>query len=74
MNQPTTPGGRTQPTMPTKPCPHCGDAMPAARGVCPACGGMTTWFKVRLSLGCISISLAFGGILVMLWLALQASN
>jgi ssDNA-binding Zn-finger/Zn-ribbon topoisomerase 1 len=35
-----------------RPCPACGKPLGLYRGVCPECGHMTTWFQVRLLLGC----------------------
>lgn len=54
----------------TKPCPQCGRPMPKQRGVCAECGGMTTWFKVRLAVGCISMLLAVLGMAAVIALAL----
>lgn len=42
----------------SRPCPNCGEALHRGRGVCPACGHMSTWFKVRLYGGCAGILLA----------------
>jgi len=57
----------------TKPCPACGKSMPRQRGVCPECGHMSPWFKIRLGVGCVSIAIGFSGMLLMLYLALSAS-
>lgn len=50
----------------TQPCAKCGQQMPAARSVCPHCGHMTTWFRVRLVLGCGSLLL--GGLTILGWI------
>jgi len=42
------------------------------RGVCPECGFMTPWFRIRLYGGCFGIILAVCGILALFlwtWLA-----
>jgi uncharacterized OB-fold protein len=37
---------------PTRICAACGKEIHANRGVCPECGHVTTWFQVKLMLGC----------------------
>ena len=39
----------------TRVCPLCAKPLPKNRGVCPECGGMTNWFKMRLVFGCVSV-------------------
>ena len=51
----------------TRPCPQCGEPMGKTRGVCPECGHMTAWFKVRLFIGGFFALLALFGILLMLF-------
>ena len=43
----------------TKPCPACEKEIPANRGVCPECGHQSTWFKMRLYLGCLGVLFGF---------------
>lgn len=57
---------------PTKECLNCHQQMPKARGVCPHCGYQTTWFKVRIGLGCISLLIAVLGMVGMLMIALSS--
>lgn len=54
----------------TKPCRQCGKPMPRERGVCPHCGEMTPWFRVRFLVGCASVVIALIGMLIMLIRAL----
>ena len=49
----------------TRVCPECEAKVHVHRGVCPECGHMTTWFKVRLYVGCGSLLLAGIGFLAM---------
>ncbi len=51
-------------------CAACGEEIPRGRGVCAACGKATTWFKIRLGLGCAFALFAFLGILAMILTAL----
>ena len=43
------------------------EPMGKTRGVCPECGHMTAWFKVRLFIGGFFALLALFGILLMLF-------
>lgn len=52
----------------TRPCQRCGKDMPASRSVCPECGHTSTWFKLRVVVGCLSLGL--GGLAILLSLAL----
>lgn len=52
----------------TKPCPDCGEAMGINRGVCPKCGHMTGWFKIRLYVGGAFVLVAFLGLMFMAYL------
>lgn len=52
----------------TRKCQACGKDMPAARSVCPECGHMSTWFKLRVFVGCASLTL--GGLAILISLAL----
>lgn len=49
-----------------RPCPSCGKPLGAYRGVCPDCGHMTTWFQLRLLLGCGGMIFALLAVLLML--------
>jgi hypothetical protein len=42
------------------------------RGVCPECGHMTTWFKVRFYVGGCFVVIAFLGLMFMAFLAITA--
>lgn len=53
-----------------KACAGCGKPMGAGRGVCPECGHMTTWFKLRFYVGGGCAVVALLGILLMLIMAL----
>jgi predicted amidophosphoribosyltransferase len=55
----------------TKLCPGCQEPMPQRRGVCPACGHMTAWFKVRLGVGCGSVLAMTIGWILLWFLARQ---
>lgn len=52
----------------TRPCPQCGKEVHAARGVCPECGYMSTWFKARVGIGCLFLGL--GGLAILANIAL----
>ena len=43
-------------------CRGCGAPLPPSRGVCPECGHVTTWFKVRFLAGCLFALLAIAGV------------
>lgn len=58
--------------QPGRTCPACGAPLPAGREVCPSCGHISRWFKVRLWGGCIFALLAFAGVIGMLIMALYA--
>lgn len=64
----------SSPASPTKPCPECGKPMPANRGVCPNpdCTYASTWFKVRLYLGCAGVLIGLVLIAIMAWMAMHA--
>lgn len=57
----------------TKPCAQCGQPMGRTRGVCPECGHMTPWFKIRLFAGGGCAIIAFIGILIMLFAAIGSN-
>lgn len=46
----------------TKFCGGCGAPLPPGRGVCPECGYVSTWFKVRFLVGCFFALLAIAGV------------
>ena len=52
----------------TRPCQGCGKDMPVTRSVCAECGYTTTWFKLRVAVGCLSLGL--GGLAILASLAL----
>lgn len=60
----------SEPPSYTKLCPNCGKPMPKQRGVCPECGGMTSWFKVRMALGCVAVGIFVLGLVSMVLAAL----
>jgi len=43
------------------------------RGVCAECGHQTTWFKIRLTVGCAGALFAFIIISIMLYKALTGT-
>jgi len=51
-------------------CQGCEKELPKGRGVCPHCGQMTTWFKVRFFLGGAFVLLGFLCMVAMMILAL----
>ena len=53
-----------------RPCPGCDKPLPVNRHVCPECGYVSPWFKVRFYLGCLFAILAFLGVGAMLVMAL----
>ena len=55
---------------PSRPCPQCEQPLPIARGVCPECGYMTTWFRIRFFGGCAFALFAIAMIFLMLLSAL----
>jgi len=57
----------------TKPCPACDKPMGINRGVCAECGYQTTWFKIRLTVGCAGALFAFIIISIMLYKALTGT-
>lgn len=52
------------------PCPACGAPMAPGRSVCPSCGYVSRWFKVRLVVGCLFLLLAMAGLVGMIIMAL----
>jgi len=65
------PKNESAPPARTRPCSKCGKAIHAARGVCPECGHMGLWMKLRLYVGCASLVLGglaiLGSIATALW-------
>lgn len=61
---------KPKPPTRTRPCPQCGKNMPANRNVCAECGHVSTWFKVRVAVGCASLALGGGAILLSIATAL----
>lgn len=53
----------------TRPCKQCGKEVPVGRGVCPHCGGMSAWFRVRLFIGCAFVLI---GLLAFAAIAIQS--
>jgi len=47
-------------------CENCGETVAKHRGVCPSCGHMTPWFRVRFIVGCLSLSIAFLSLIAIL--------
>ena len=60
---------KSTPPPSTRQCPGCGGEVEARRGVCPECGHMTTWFKIRFFGGCAAVFFALTGI-VALWISI----
>ncbi|MFP4500614.1 MAG: hypothetical protein ACLFTT_06395 [Candidatus Hydrogenedentota bacterium] len=54
----------------TRPCPQCGQPLALNRHVCPACGYVSPWFKVRFAAGCFFAVLAAAGVGLMVYMAL----
>ena len=53
-----------------RPCPQCGTPLPVSRHVCPDCGYVSTWFKIRFGVGCLFAALAIAGVGFMIFLAI----
>lgn len=58
----------SRPAPATRICGACGKEIGANRGVCPECGHATTWFQLKLFIGCASAifaALSIGAMVVM---------